>query len=387
MKEKFRNNDYIKLGLTIFLALGSCIILYFILLRAQIFINVVVSIFKALSPILIGLLFAYLLNPLLKILEKLVTSKFAPLIFKDNKKHPRFNRIISLLITYLIVGLFIFLIIMFVVPNLLDSLQVMINNIPVYINNIYDYLKNILKNNPDLSITIEKINMNVTDYITNIMVPSADSLMTNIANSISSFISGVVNVAIGLIVSIYVLFDKENFIKGAKKTLSIIFKEKTYTSIMNSLNYTDKIFGGFMTAKIIDSLIIGFITFIAMVIFNIPYALIISIMVGITNIIPYFGPIIGAAPCTLLLLMISPAKALTFLILFFLIQQFDANILGPKLIGNKTGLKSFWVLFSILLFGNLFGFVGMIFGVPIFAIIYSFIRNALDKKLEQKRAQ
>ena len=156
---------------------------------------------------------------------------------------------------------------------------------------------------------------------------------------------------------------------------------------MGALEYTDKIFGGFMTAKVIESFIIGVIAFIAMVIFKLPYALVISVIVGVTNIIPYFGPIIGAIPCALLLLMIDPAKALTFIILIFLIQQFDGNILGPKMIGNKTGLKSFWVLFSILLFGGLFGFVGMIFGVPIFAIIYSIIKTFVDKKLEQKKLQ
>lgn len=386
MKEKFKNNDYIKLGITLFAALGSAIILYFVLLRMHIIVNVIISMFKALSPIFIGLLFAYMLNPLLKIFEKLISKKLSPKIFKDNKSHSKFNRIIALLMTYLIVALAIFLFILFIVPNLLDSLQVMFNNIPVYINNIYDYLKNILKNNPELSLSIEKINMNITEYITNIMVPSADSLMTNIANSVSSFVSGVVNVAIGLIVSIYLLFDKENFIKGAKKTMSIVLPDKMYQSIMKSLSFTDKIFGGFMTAKIIDSFIIGVITFIIMAIFNIPYALIISIIVGVTNIIPYFGPIIGAAPCALLLLMIDPAKALTFIILVFLIQQFDGNILGPKMIGNKTGLKSFWVLFSILLFGKLFGFFGMIFGVPVFAIIYSMIKNTIDKKLEQKKS-
>lgn len=387
MKDKLKRNDYVRLGVTLFIAISSCIVLYFILLRLHIITNAIVSIIKAISPIFIGLLFAYLLNPLMKIFEKIVTKKITPIIFKDNKKHAKFDRIVSLFITYLIVFLAIFLFIMFIVPNLLDSLQVMVNNIPIYINNIYDYLKNLLKNNPDLSLSIEKINMNITEYITNIMVPSADSLMTNLANSITSFISGIVNVAIGLIVSIYLLFDKENFIKGTQKVLDIIIPDKIYESVMNALEYTHKIFGGFMTAKIIDSLIVGVITFIAMAIFNVPYALIISIIIGVTNIIPYFGPIIGSAPCALLLLMIDPGKALTFIILVFLIQQFDGNILGPKLIGNKTGLKSFWVLFSILLFGGLFGFVGMIFGVPIFAIIYSIIKAYIDKKLEQKKAR
>ncbi len=150
---------------------------------------------------------------------------------------------------------------------------------------------------------------------------------------------------------------------------------------MTTLASIDKVFGGFMVAKIIDSLLIGVITFVILALFKIPYALVISVIVGVTNIIPYFGPFIGAVPCALLLLLIDPTKSLTFVILILLIQQFDGNILGPKLIGNKTGLKSFWVLFSILLFGGLFGFVGMIFGVPIFAVIYSVVANLINKKL------
>ena len=164
--------------------------------------------------------------------------------------------------------------------------------------------------------------------------------------------------------------------------MKVTLPKKVYDTAITTLTYTDKIFGGFMVAKIIDSILIGIITFIITTIFNIPYALIISIIVGVTNIIPYFGPFIGAIPCAALLLMIDPKKCLTFVILILLIQQFDGNILGPKLIGNKTGIKSFWVLFSILLFGGLFGFIGMIFGVPVFAIIYSVIVSLIDKRLE-----
>jgi predicted PurR-regulated permease PerM len=202
---------------------------------------------------------------------------------------------------------------------------------------------------------------------------------------ISSFIKWVINIIIGLIVSVYLIYDKDNFISGTKKVLKAILPDKIYDTTMTTLGYVDKIFGGFMIAKIIDSILVGILTFIILAIFKIPYALIIAVIVGITNIIPYFGPFIGAIPCAVLLLLIDPAKSLTFTILILLIQQFDGNILGPKLIGNRTGIKSFWVLFSILLFGGLFGFVGMIFGVPVFAVIYSVFANLLNKKLAKKK--
>ena len=262
----------------------------------------------------------------------------------------------------------------------------MITNIPVYIENIYEYLKTILKSNSSLYSVIDSLNANVTEYVKNIVVPSMDTIMAGVASGITGFIKGVMNVAIGLIVSIYILYDKEMFIRGSVKVLKAVFSPKAYDVIMEALNYTNKVFGGFLSAKIIDSLIIGVLTFIVISIFRVPYALLIAVIVGVTNVIPYFGPFIGAIPCAALLLMIDPSKCLTFIILIFLIQQFDGNVLGPKLIGNKTGIKSFWVLFSILLFGGLFGIVGMIFGVPVFAVIYSIIVSSIDKKLDKKQA-
>ena len=166
--------------------------------------------------------------------------------------------------------------------------------------------------------------------------------------------------------------------------MKAILPKNLYVNVMTTLNYSDRVFGGFLIAKIIASVIIGFITFIVLTIFNVPYALVISIIIGVTNIIPYFGPFIGAVPCGILLLLIDPKKCLTFVIVILIIQQFDGNFLSPKLIGNKTGIKSFWVLFSILLFGGIFGFPGMIFGVPIFAVIYSLLTKLVNDRLKKK---
>ncbi len=385
MKDKIKTSNYFSWGLTLFLSIGSCILLYFIFLRLDDIIGGIIKLIKILSPILIGILFAYLLNPLVRKLEKSVFDKVEKKIYKKWKiKIKKLSRILSMCTTYFVTFVLIYLFIKFVIPSLLDSLQVMVTNIPSYINNIYDYLNDFLKSNPELAKSIDKMNANINDYITNIFSPSLDSLMNNLTSGITNIVSGLIDVIIGLIVSIYLLYDKETFINNSKKVLRAILPNKIYEDLIVSLGYTDKIFGGFMIAKIIDSLIIGVLTFIIITLFKIPYALIISVIVGVTNIIPYFGPFIGAIPCGIFLLLISPRDSITFLILIFLIQQFDGNILGPKLIGNKTGIKSFWVLFSILLFGGLFGFVGMIFGVPVFAIIYSIIASKVNKRLAKK---
>lgn len=385
MKEKGKFNQYFYQGLTLFCAIAACIILYFLILRLNIFIDFIVKIFKVLAPIFIGLLFAYLLNPIVTFFEKFIDKNVIPTLYKNRKANKRMSRVLGIFITYFLVGFIIFLFIQFVIPSFFESLEVMLSNVPVYLNKVYEYLRNIFKNNPDLSIPIETWNTNITDYVTNIVVPSMDTVMNNITTGITGVVRGIINVLIGLIVSVYLIFDKELFLKGTDRVLKVTLPKKVYDTSMTTLSYLDKIFGGFMMAKIIDSLIIGILTFIVASIFQIPYAIIIALIVGITNIIPYFGPFIGAIICGILLILIDPAKCLTFVIIIFLIQQFDGNILGPKLIGNKTGIKSFWVLFSILLFGGLFGFVGMIFGVPVFAVIYSVVNTMINKKLELRK--
>ena len=257
-------------------------------------------------------------------------------IFKDKADRKKLIRAISIFITYFIIGLLVFLFIKFVIPNLLESMQTMISSIPTYINNIYDRVKDILKNNPSFVSSLENVNTDIINHVTNIMVPSVDTIMNSITTGITGFIRALIDIIIGIIVSVYLIYDKESFLSGAKKVMKSILPKKAYVYTMTTLTYTDKVFGGFMIAKIIDSLIIGVLTFIVLSIFNIPYTLIISIIVGITNVIPYFGPFIGAIPCGVLLLLINPKSCLTFVIVIFLIQQFDGNILGPTTLTGST---------------------------------------------------
>lgn len=388
MKEKIKGNNYVYWGFTLFTVIAASILLFFIFLKADVIYSCIAKLISIISPILVGLLFAYLLNPLVKMIDKFIASKILKLlekkVFKKHKFTKNASRIFAIFLTYLFTFALIVLIISFVIPSLFDSINMMLSNIPIYINNIYDYLKSILNDNPELMKMIDNWNTNITDSLTGIMLPGMDTILSNLTTGISSFVSWTINIIIGIIVSVYLIYDKDTFIRGSKRLLKAFLPQKAYDTCMTTCVYTNRIFGGFMIAKIIDSLIIGVLTFIITSVFKIPYALVISVIVGITNIIPYFGPFIGAIPCAALLLLVDPTKSLTFTILIFLIQQFDGNILGPKLIGNKTGIKSFWVLFSILLFGGIFGFPGMIFGVPVFAVIYSVLGNLINKKLAKK---
>ncbi len=389
MKEKIKGNHYVYWGLTLFGVITAAILLVFILLKMNLIFGMINKIISILMPIILGLMFSYLLNPIVVKFE-MYSKKFIKFLnkklSKQIKNEPKKARMMAIFVTYLLFFTLIVLFFRFVLPSLFDSLNMMLTNIPVYLNNIYNYLKNLLSTSPELMKLVDELNTDIRGFVANLMVPSMDMIISNVTQGISSAFTWTVDILIGLIVSIYLVYDRESFVQGFKNVLEAIFPENIYNTLMTTIGFINKIFGGFMVAKIIDSLLIGLITFVIISLFKIPYALIISVIVGVTNIIPYFGPFIGAIPCIGLLLLIDPTKSATFAILILLIQQFDGNVLGPKLIGNKTGIKSFWVLFSILLFGGLFGFVGMIFGVPTFAVIYSLLANLTNKRLAKKKS-
>ena len=221
------------------------------------------------------------------------------------------------------------------------------------------------------------------------MIPQLMKVMQG--NFVSSFVSNAVsflkNVFVGLIAAIYMLSSKDTFAAQSKKLIYSVFEVDTANMILENLRFVHKVFGGFISGKLLDSLIIGVITFFCITILNMPYVLLISVIIGVTNIIPFFGPFIGAVPSTMLILLANldnPLKAVYFVLFILVLQQFDGNILGPKILGDSTGLASFWVLFAILVFGGLFGFVGMIVGVPLFAVIYSAISGLVNKSLRKR---
>lgn len=372
------NYNYFKIFIAVFLAIVSSLMVYFLFNKIEYIINFIDRLLTILSPVLIGIVFAYLLNPIVKNIENFFNKK------EEIKKKNKLGRVLGILFTYLSVIILIFLLIKFFIPSLLESINLMINNFPNYIDKVSDYLRRLCEKyniNPKF---IDEYSTDINSLIKKSVVPNIDVIINNLANGITSVIKGIINILLSIIISIYLIYDKETFINGTDKILKAYCSDKIYNDILTISKSTYKVFGGFMVAKVIDSLIIGLITFILLNIFSIPYSLLISVIVCVTNIIPFFGPFIGAIPSGFLLLMISPTQAIEFAILIFIIQQFDGNILGPKLIGNKIGIKSFWVLFAIILFGGLFGFVGMILAVPLFACIYEFIKNKVSKRLIEK---
>ena len=384
MKEKLQNK-YLAWGLTAFCVLAALLLLFFAISSSHHIIGFCKKIFVILTPFIYGLVIAYIMNPVVNFFDQKVYSKLIDKVTKKKKNYKKVIRCLSLITSSAIFIGCLLTCLSFLFPEIMKSLEMLVTNINTYLANSKDMLINLTGNSEAMTTFINenfsKLGKFVNSWIDNIVF---EDMLTMISNSIFSVLKVLYNLIIGYIISIYVLFDKEKFKAQIKKLLYTFFDNETINIILENVRYTDRVFGGFFTGKLIDSLIIGILCFIAMLILDMPYALVVAMIVGITNIIPYFGPFIGAVPSAFLIFLVSPGKSIVFLIFILILQQFDGNILGPKILGSKTGLSSFWVLFSLIIFGGLFGMVGMIIGVPIFSILYSFVNGLVKKRLKDK---
>lgn len=338
------------------------------------------SLLRTLSPFLYGFAIAYFIDPLVSTLEKKVLFKVA---------HIKLKRGLSILASYIIVFGFIVLILSFVIPQVISSIQE-IAKLPIFDS---DYIKQVLENGSiaifrtgysiDLTLVSGYINDNVLSTFSTL-----SSVLKNFApvivGNLAIFTTGLLNLVIGFIVAVYLLMNKEGSLHTARKFIFAVFPPKKSIFIINLSKESNTIFLNFILGKLLDSLIIGIICFIGLLLLKYPYALLLSVIVGITNVIPFFGPFFGGGIGFVILLFINPIQALWYMLFIFILQQFDGNILGPKILGDSTGLSPFWVIFAILLFGKFFGIIGMFLGVPITAVIKNIIQREIDI-LYQKR--
>jgi predicted PurR-regulated permease PerM len=388
MKFKW-DKRYLYAGVTAFLVIVACIVFFWALSRAADIRTVLKLMGTALSPITYGLVIAYLMNKPVMLLETRLLPKISKKLFKSGgKKEQRFLRASSIVLAFLLALVLIGSILAIILPQLYYSLEGLIRNAQSYIDTVVNWIDGLFSGDSDMESTALNIVSSVTDYFTNWLensvLPQMDSIILNVSNGVLTTVKTFLNVFIGIIVSIYVLYSKETFSAQAKKLLYGAFPSKYINKLMDWLTHFHETFGNFISGKLLDSLIIGVLCFIILAIAQIPYASLVSVIVGITNMIPFFGPFIGAVPSAFLIFLEDPLKCLIFIIIIIVLQQFDGNILGPKIIGNVTGLSGFWVMFSILFFGQLFGFVGMIIGVPLFAVIYDQIRSFVENRLKKK---
>lgn len=376
--KKLLDNKVVQIGVTAFCVIAASILLFFCLYHIPTITGFLGKIINILMPLIYGLVLAYIMNPIVKLFEKKVFTKI-------EKEGTRRN--LSIFCTFVvIVGVLVGLI-SFIIPQLLLSIQSLIINAPIYFKDIETSLIDWVSSN-DLEASIlenyDTISSSVTDALNNVVLPITNSIISTLSNGVFGIISFIFNFAIGLVFAIYILANTKKFGAGLRKNLYSLFDVDKVNNFIDKIKHINHVFSQFLIGKMCDSGIVGLMTFIFLVIFKYPYPLLIAVIIGLTDLIPYFGPYIGSIPSALLICLVNPVQAITFILFMVVIQQIDANLITPRIQKQATGLPSFWVLFAITLFGGLFGIVGLLIGVPCFTIIYELVNEYVDKRLKKK---
>ncbi|WP_251318461.1 AI-2E family transporter [Flintibacter muris] len=392
-----KRNDrhpYLAAGLTAFAVIAASLCLFFLLFNLEAVARFLNSLASILRPIFMGAVIAFLLLPVQRAILRFLVA-----ITPDKRMEERhsysFLNFVAIVLSLLLAFFLIYLLLAMVLPQVYESVVGLVKAIPDYIVNVQNWLQTFFEDNPDIQASVISVYSSAAtsleQWLNSDILPNLESVSTSIQwmrttilPNLTGVVAGVSGVVVGflvlvkdlliaVIVSVYLLARKDIFAAQSKKMVYSLFRTDIADLIVGEVRNAYKIMSGFINGKLLDSLIIGVICLVCCNIFKFPYPALIAVIIGVTNIIPFFGPFIGAVPCGLLIFLSSPIQAVYFAIFILALQQFDGNILGPKILGESTGLASFWVLFSILLFGGLFGFAGMVLGVPVFAMIYSVV--------------
>ena len=395
MKEKIKQYPHLYWGVTAFCVLAGCILFYMLLQH----LDGVISGFKAamhlLSPFIWGFVIAYLLLPMCRFFEYRMLSPLLKRITKREIPNGGAPRLIAIALSILVAMFAISSMFSFMLPTVYESIESILMNYNSYIDTLVELFSKMFEDDSALGGELEYIARDLfaqlAHWVQSTFMPELGSFLSDMTGFIMNITSGVykifkyvMNIFIGIVVSCYLLYNREGFAASFKKLLYAVFGIRRSEQIQRVFRHADDAFMGFISGKILDSLIIGIITFVCCSVLAMPYPAFVSIIIGVTNIIPVFGPFIGAVPCTIIILMVQPVKALIFVIMILIIQQVDGNIIGPKILGSKVGINGFWVMFAIVVCGGLMGVPGMIIGVPLFVLIiggYNFlIKRALEKR-------
>ena len=370
----YTNKKYNTIALYAIIVIAVNVLLVMAVFKFNAILKILGKILDVMMPIIWGLAIAFLMNPLVVTTERIYKKVFR------NPKRPKIMRAISVTVASLIFLGIVAGIIAVIVPEFANSFNEIVDNFSNLIDKAQDGLNKMLKNYPKAQEFItKKLNEFGSDLTK--MQPMID----NILSGAMGFVNIIYNFALGFIVSIYLLFSKETHLAQTKKIIFANFKRPTAEKILHFGNDANLVFSGFISGKIIDSIIIGIICFIGLTIIGMPYNVLISVIVGATNVIPFFGPFIGAIPSAILMFLVEPKMVIWLLIFIFMLQQFDGNILGPKILGGSTGLPAIWVMISLFIGGGLFGFVGMLLAVPTFALIYKTVKENVNDKLKKRK--
>ncbi len=392
---KYRpNRTQITWGITAFLTLVACVVFIYLVYNGRTFLQAFQTIMNGLQSILYGIVIAFILNPVMAFVEK---RMLAPIYLRcgidvwasENRRKRMQMRKISVSITIAFFIAILAAMLAIVLPQLTRSIQTIFSNLTVYERNVLAFFDQVSSVNPELGEQINNVIISAENYLENFYQKNISANMTGILQRAASQAyligRGVFNFVIGIIVSIYLMYTKDTLSGQGKKLAYAFFDEKWGNEVVGACRYINRTFVGFLTGKILDSFIIGILCFIATeFITHTPFPVLASFIVGFTNVIPFFGPFIGAIVGGIIVFMINPLDAVWFILLCLVLQTFDGYILGPKILGDSTGLSNFWVIFAIMLFGGLWGVAGWVIGVPLFAVFYRAVARLVNHFLRRK---
>lgn len=386
-KESWDFKRYVTVATVVFVTFCCCILFFFMIYRYHGFTNYWRRLTVILQPVIIGLVLAYLLNPVMRFLEGHIMKVIAPHI-KSARKARRASRGAAIAGALLfLVGIFV-LLIAAIVPAVTVSIQGMAVSLPGEVNNLIAWVDEFTQGDSDaaavVNSVIEQTSSALQQFLEEDLLVKVQSYLSSITSGVIYGVKFVMNILVGIIISVYVMASQETFAGQAKKIVYALFKPVRANVIIDTMRKSNEIFGGFITGKLLDSAIIGVLAYVVLAIMKMPDTMLLAVIIGVTNIIPFFGPFIGAVPAFVIVVLQNPIQGIYFLIFIVVLQQVDGNIIGPKILGNSTGLSSFWVVFAILVFGGLWGFPGMLLGVPVMAVIYYIVQKSVAYFLRKR---
>ena len=387
--KRLLENKHARLMFMIFIVGALLIIFNQIVGNYESFSEGVGTIKTIISPFIYGFVMAYLLSPIYNATVRGLYKLLGKYVKNKQRLFSFCKLVASVVAVVCLIGAVAGLIAL-IVPQVIESLTGILKSLPQRLTQLSALFNDITSkmDNKRLAMKMSEIyaqvQTNLIELAQTKLLPGMGTLVGQVSTQVLLTLKTMMNVMIGVMACVYMLNSKERFQGQFKKVILATLPKEKAEAVFDFAKFTNRTFGGFINGKIIDSIIIGIICFILMEIFGFPYPILISAIIGITNVIPFFGPFIGAIPAAIIILLVSPIHALYFLVLIFVLQQVDGNIIGPTILGNTTGIASFWVLFSIVIGGGLFGFIGMVLGVPVFAIIYYYFSRNINKRLEAK---
>lgn len=368
--------QFFRLGVTLFCSLAAVILFYFLLLRFDAVKAGISVVTTALEPLFMGIVIAYLLCPVAKRIERMCKR-----VNGLSRAARPVSVVATLVLTFVVLGALCAL----VLPQLVESVVSLAEDLPGLLDQQMARLSEFLESDSDAAAMVMQMISSVESFLANWIKTDLFPTVTRLANSVLSIGSAVVNLFMALAVTIYLLLSRERYLGQCRKLFQAVSRNQRFNGfVFESLQQANNIFGGFISGKLLDSLIIGMICYIGMIVLKMPYASLIGVVIGVTNIVPVFGPFIGAIPCAFLLLLVSPEKCLVFVIFIVVLQQIDGNIIGPHILGNSTGISAFYVTVAVMLFGKLMGFMGMVVGVPLMATLYYLVKRLTEYSLKEQ---